>query len=685
MTMSQPLEALLRPPVEWFTSVTAWLVAGIFLSYPSIFMIPYTDIQKLAIFISLFGLYRFKQGFRVYRYQRNLKRLPNYTMTSQSLPVSRERQFMGRGFLWTTKHTQRLRDLDLNYNLHYKSPSKLFEWVRDKERSWESSFAMKYIAEITKADKWFNPFRPLPPIGGEPCIHGVSEKESDISIGLQDRVGHMAVIGTTRVGKTRFAEILIGQDVRRGDVVIVLDPKGDSELLKRLFVEAKLANREDDLIVLHLGFPELSHRYNPIGSFTKITQIATRVTNAMPSTGDAASFKDFAWKYVNLVAKALVAMGVKPTYKVVGFYITKLDHLFTRYCDHYFPDVDKNFENWITAYIKDNTRTDKDSGMNKVPTRAQALLAYTKKYIDDLNHGTLSNIKNDLITDLFAACRLDKTYYDKITASVGPLLEKLTTGEVADLLSPDYENLSDNRPIFDWLQVIRQKKIVYIGMDAMTDTVVSSAVGNAILTDLVSVAGHLYKFKLNHGFEALSSKEEAFPTIRLHADEFNEVIGDEFIPLLNKAGGSGFSVTVYTQTWSDVAARLGSESKAGQVAGNLNTLVMFRTKESSTVEMLLNQLPVVPILRVVPASSSADTPHAEEGVHFRSTNEDRLNHSDQRLIEQNDVLNLPKGQAFCLLEGGKLYKLRMPLPKLTALDMPPSLVQLTEKMRERQA
>jgi len=52
-----------------------------------------------------------------------------------------------------------------------------------------------------------------------------SKKETDISISLVDRAGHMVVIGTTRVGKTRFADLLIGQDIRRGDVVIVLVPK----------------------------------------------------------------------------------------------------------------------------------------------------------------------------------------------------------------------------------------------------------------------------------------------------------------------------------------------------------------------------------------------------------------------------------------------------------------------------
>lgn len=655
--MHKPLEALLRPPIEWLTSLTASLMVFVLIQYPGLFLLSASGRGLLILVLVLFSIHRFRQGYRVYRYQRNLIRMPTYTMTSKQLPVSDSRLFIGKGFRWTAQHTQRLRDLDLAYNLHFKYPTFLKKWAH----------------------------RPNPSIGGESCIHGVSERESDISINLGDRVGHMAVIGTTRVGKTRFAEILIGQDIRRGDVVVVLDPKGDADLLKRLVIESKLANREDDLLVLHLGFPALSCRYNPIGSFTKITQVATRVTNALPSTGEAASFKDFAWKYVNLVSKSLVAMGVKPTYKLINFYITKLDHLFVRYSEHYFPMNDVDFERWIRNYILTNKRQDKESGTTKEPTRQQAIVAYTKSYIDNLNKESLDTIENDLITDLFAACRLDKTYYDKITASVGPLLEKLTTGEVADLLSPDYNDFNDNRPIFDWLQVIRHKKIVYIGMDAMTDTVVSSAVGNAILTDLVSVAGHLYKFKLNHGFEGLQEQEESFPTIRLHADEFNEVIGDEFIPILNKAGGSGFSVTVYTQTWSDVVARLGSEAKAGQVAGNLNTIVMLRTKEEKTVDMLLKQLPIVPILRVVPASSSADTPQGEDGVYYRSNNEDRFAHSEQRLIEQNDVLNLPKGQAFALLEGGKLYKLRLPMPTVDHVDIPLSLQMLTEKMNDRQS
>ena len=45
---------------------------------------------------------------------------------------------------------------------------------------------------------------------------------------------------------------------------------------------------------------------------------------------------------------------------------------------------------------------------------------------------------------------------------------------------------------------------------------------------------------VEHG---LDDGSDPLPTISLHADEFNELIGDEFVPLLNKAGGAGFQVS----------------------------------------------------------------------------------------------------------------------------------------------
>ena len=78
--------------------------------------------------------------------------------------------------------------------------------------------------------------------------------------------------------------------------------------------------------------------------------------------------------------------------------------------------------------------------------------------------------------------------------------------------------------------MIRRKGIVYVGLDALTDTTVVSAVSNSMFVNLVSVVGHTYK-------RGVSVKSVDIPsTISMHADEFNELIGDEFISLLSKVG-----------------------------------------------------------------------------------------------------------------------------------------------------
>ena len=155
--------------------------------------------------------------------------------------------------------------------------------------------------------------------------------------------------------------------------------------------------------------------------------------------------------------------------------------------------------------------------------------------------------------------------------------------------------------------------------------------------------------------------EGGVPTISLHADEFNELIGDEFVQLLNKAGGAGFQVTAYTQTWSDIEARLGNSAKAGQVAGNFNTMIMLRVKELATARMLTDQLPNVDLLSLMSVSGVDDSSDPGSGVDFKSRNEDRISVSEVSLLGVSELVTLPKGQAFAMLSGGQLWKLRMPL------------------------
>ena len=73
-------------------------------------------------------------------------------------------------------------------------------------------------------------------------------------------------------------------------------------------------------------------------------------------------------------------------------------------------------------------------------------------------------------------------------------------------------------------------------------------------------------------------------------------------------------------------------------------------------------LPQVGVIGHTQVSMVNDTPHGEDGVYFNTTNEDRVQTSAVPMIEVNDIISLPKGQAFVLVNGGELYKVRIPLP-----------------------
>jgi len=669
-----PIDALLRPPVELWSAMAATSAAIVAAFAPWALMMTPDVGYGTAALLGLVSIKRTHEALRVLRFQRNIRRLPTYTISADKIPVSHKRLFLGKGFRWTQRHTQRLRDT-LNQKVRkYIEMGPLYHWARRKEVEWETVPMLNYFAHLLSVRAWWNPLAPLPPVGGKPQLHAVEPREEKVWMALGERVGHTLVLGTTRVGKTRLAELLITQDIRRGDVVIVFDPKGDAELMQRIVAEAKRAGREKALNLFHLGYPEISSRYNAIGSFSRITEVATRVANQLPNEGNSAAFREFAWRFTNIIARALVAMGRRPDYNQIVRHITNIEPLLTDYCHHWLPTVaPREWQQEVKAMAEQINERDLPFALKGRSHDVIALVRYIKE----------QGLYDPVADGLRSAFEYDKTYFDKIVASLLPLMEKLISGKTAELISPDYTDTQDHRPIFDWMEVIRRKGIVYVGLDALSDMAVASAVGNSMFADLVSVSGQIYKHGTDYGLPD-GGKNQNMPTISLHADEFNELIGNEFIPLLNKAGGSGFQVTAYTQTWSDVEARIGNRAKAGQVAGNFNTLIMLRVKELATAEMLTNQVETVEVNTIMEVSGVNDSADPTSSVDFTSRNEDRISVTETPLINPSDTMALPKGQAFALLEGGHLWKIRMPLPDPSDDPaMPKNIQSIASEMKQR--
>ncbi|MFN7050238.1 TraM recognition domain-containing protein, partial [Proteus mirabilis] len=136
-------------------------------------------------------------------------------------------------------------------------------------------------------------------------------------------------------------------------------------------------------------------------------------------------------------------------------------------------------------------------------------------------------------------------------------------------------------------------------------------------------------------------------------------------------------------TWSDIEARLGNAAKSAQVTGNFNTLVMLRVRELMTAKLLTEQLPEVDIYTKTLVSGITDISNPGQGSDFTSSTQDRVSMVTKPLLLPADIIQLPKGQAFALLEGGKLWKIRMPLPAAEAdALMPPDLQKIAQYMEK---
>ncbi len=620
-----------------------------------------------------------------FKYMNGLWRNTPFFVDTQEMPGDDRMLWMGRGFKWTKEHTQRLYDImdAESATKQFTKPPKAYYTARQLERI-AKKLKLTPIAEALRRDWFLNPYPNLPVEeedpnnpGGLSYIHGLEPNEGDFYIPYAALNSHTLVLGASRVGKTRAAEVMVTQDIRhhKDSSVIMIDPKGDQELALRMYMEAKRAGKADKFYFFHLAFPELSCRYNGIAEFNRITEVATRVTSGLDSSGNSKVFKDFAWLFLNTCQKAVFKMGKIATYQNVQSYLGDGELL----ANDYVESLNDDEFNSVIEFTADNIDVSKlppsDRSKSK---RTLAIRAIIQEPPEELRERIESD---EVLQSVAKVLQYDRSYYDKITASAMPHLSKLTTGQVSELISPDYSDPNDPRIMMDLRKIIREGGIVYVGLDAQTDNAVASAVGNSYLSEILSIAGEIYNHGVDQGVVTLEGqKPRTKGFVRLHVDESNEVFGDEFNPILNKAGGSGIMVTAYTQVLSDIEVRLGDKAKAEQALGNFGTTIIFRVRGEATAKYFVDQMPQVKVMTVTPSSKVMDGMGTNADGQFKSSNGDTIAFEPQPLIPINAFLELPKGQAF-VYSGSKWYKVKMPLFQKEP-DMPENIREMMRDLEE---
>ncbi len=629
-------EDMFRPTYEVY-SVVGW-AAGLFLLI--ILRPPFWPLV-LPIFIGLMVLRAFQAGqlwkFRLSlsAYRMSVMSVRDLLLKSREMRAQKKSLYIGRGFSWGQKQAEiaqqiiernddEICDIPISIKRMIENSNKVPPQERSPVQRVTAMVANYLLPKNTKivTDTAI----------GVPWIHGLAgDKEQDLALPLDALTGHTLILGTTRAGKTRLYEMLTTQIIDMGSCLIVVDPKKDQDLVKRMRQQCKRTKRT--FLYFDAARPSESIRINPLANWNNISEPATRIGQLIDADG---SFAAFAWKTLAIIQRALVAAGEKPNIKNTKQYVDLgVDGLAERIMTLHFvkkhgPEWDRDFRNAPAGGFSG----ERSKGP---PTRLDKMIEKYKSEGDN----------TDAINGIIAMVMHSKEHFSKMIQVLQPILEMLGADEIGKLLSPDPSDLSDTRPIYDMRKIIDEKAVLYVGLDALSNKIIASAIGSILLADLASTLGGIYNF---------SKPADVFMLI----DEAAEVMNDQATQILNKGGGAGIKVFLAAQSVSDFTVRYGSKDKAEQVLANLNNLICLRVRSDETASMYVSKLFGKTSTRVIETGYSTGSESASSFTDFRSNVSKNLRSTQVDLVNPSLLTRLPPLQYFAFISGRSYFKGSLP-------------------------
>jgi type IV secretory pathway TraG/TraD family ATPase VirD4 len=139
------------------------------------------------------------------------------------------------------------------------------------------------------------------------------------------RLMHTEVVGSTGTGKTESVLLpLLAQDLAHRKGAIIIDGKGDLELLDRIQYIILKQKRERDFYFFSLAHPQKSHTYNPLLR-GNATELKDKIVGSMPWSEEF--YRRMAEQACLTLLNVLVAQGEKVKFEDLHDYLTSLEAL----------------------------------------------------------------------------------------------------------------------------------------------------------------------------------------------------------------------------------------------------------------------------------------------------------------------------------------------------------------------
>lgn len=618
------LDTLFRPAFE-ARAAAAWAVALLWViglaihthvASPALLIMMLMAIAMLAL--------RGEQAHQVWSFKFRLAGTNLAFVTTQQLRSIQSRVkemiWLGWGWEWQPSHTQRAYDIS----------------KRDKKDIYPPGWWLKYFGggldpHSAKGKAW---------------IHGMDEEKS-ITVTNQSFVGHTGIISTTGALKTSLFKLMVYQFALQGDCVIIIDPKGDKDLYAAGRDAAIALGDPDRFISFRPAFPSASVRLDGLKNWDRETQVASRVKQII-SASDDDNFINFCWTVTTNLVGSMKLVGRRPTIQSLLDHVQSLEnpeHLCEEVLDVFLSKHVPNFAALVgdRQRVAENTQRGGRSKGGLADRASPRLLALIQLFRELPVQDRLRPISG-----LIAMLDSDRQWFGKMIVAMVPTLTKVAS--LGPLMSPDYDDVCDTRPIYDMKKIVDGRKIFYVGIDALSDASVASAVSALVTADAAGYAGETY----NYG-------DGKPPAVHLLMDEAGDALSEPMIQNLNKGRGAGLRIYLAMQTIADLISALANNPNlAERVLGNINNFIIGATHDARTLEFIEERLGEVAIL-VQGRSQGSGQKTEDMGLEYSANRGVTLTEKEKFLIPRNLFMSLPDLHYFAILNRSEVRKGRIPI------------------------
>lgn len=146
--------------------------------------------------------------------------------------------------------------------------------------------------------------------------------------------------------------------------------------------------------------------------------------------------------------------------------------------------------------------------------------------------------------------------------------------------------------------------------------------------------------------------------VSIFIDEASEVVNEALLQLLNKARGADFSITIATQTFSDLAKRCCSKDAAMQLIGNCNTMYSLRVKDEETASVITSSLPNTTFYTKNISTGTMSDTYKE---NYKDSASISANTYIDRIFPSSALMELPNFEYVAKLSDGRFVKGVIPI------------------------